>query len=385
MLKSPSMAPHRNTPAASGVAVSGEPEGSLVNNGGAVFPLSSKFAPFVRVERCAPPAPLGGASGSVSSAAASAPAYSVAIHLQRRNLHDSDLQQFVGWFAACQQQLRQQSAPASLPPSAAAASPPPSAKAAAPPRAPPPRPVLFCSLDLSDNAITANGVWQLLRFFLVRCATVRLTKLKLYKNAIGNGGAVAVSMFIRSAAAKRCLALEELHLSHCCIGNTGCLYILEAVAAACPGASGVQTAHSAGVSGGEGSDSARQSGSSGSPCYPRFDGRRKLYIPLWIRLEYNVIKEPLGEIPAARRRGVGLLRLRERTPSCCCLGGCETRFCLGVSAFRAGSRLELFDAPSPERRRRPPGVFRGSPIPTATTLHSRAVLARLRERRPAGE
>ncbi|OEH75024.1 hypothetical protein cyc_08083 [Cyclospora cayetanensis] len=116
---------------------------------------------------------------------------------------------------------------------------------------------------------------------------MRVSKLKLYKNAIGNAGAAAVAGYISKTAAAGCLLLEELHLSHCDISNSGAVLVLDAVASA-------------------------QEQEGGQHVYPRMDARRKAYVPLWLRMEYNTITDPLITCTAAAAAAASGARMPAR-------------------------------------------------------------------------
>ncbi|PFH34283.1 hypothetical protein BESB_074350 [Besnoitia besnoiti] len=277
------------------------------------------------------------------------------VSLQRKGLRDSDIRDFVQWLSASlQQQLRQLSVGRGeplLPGGAGGAAPGVSASApavsggavpgagglskgdrgagdtegndkggegaaAAGVASEPVSPFLFtCCLDVSENFITADGLSHLLGFFQAHPSSFRLTKLKLYKNRLGDAGARVLAAYIQSSPllssasqstasgpstsssslrATRSVgiatasrqgklgagggapsapllpppALEELHLSHCDITAKGCLCLLDAVAAVAD--------------------------DKGRYLYPRYDAMRRSLVPLWLRLEYNHIQDPLS-------------------------------------------------------------------------------------------
>ncbi|CBZ55242.1 conserved hypothetical protein [Neospora caninum Liverpool] len=307
-----------------------------------LFGRHSRFSSALRFDRSS----LNGTSSVASdgsrnrlSLGASQQHVFMHVSLQRKGLRDSDIRDFVQWLSASlQQQLRQfppvgRSAPL-LPGGAAGAGPNVSSSAPAVSGAKPATglskgergendgaerggaedgaveplsPFLFtCCLDVSENFITADGLSHLLGFFQAHPSSFRLAKLKLYKNRLGDAGARVLAAFIQpasplpassSSAASGAFAsssaslrtsksvgnppaaragkptapppaLEELHLSHCDITAKGCLCLLEAVAAVMD--------------------------DKGRHLYPRYDQVRRSLVPLWLRLEYNNIHDPLG-------------------------------------------------------------------------------------------
>nr|PIM00567.1 leucine rich repeat protein [Toxoplasma gondii COUG] len=289
-----------------------------------LFGRHSRFSSALRFDRSS----VNGASslvadGSRSRGAGTQQHVSMHVSLQRKNLRDADIREFVQWLAASlQQQLRQfppvgRSAP--LLPGGVGAGAGPSVSASAPavsgakpasgaaksepaesegewpgageaPTGEALSPFLFtCCLDVSENLITAEGLSHLLGFFQAHPGSFRLAKLKLYKNRLGDAGARVLAAFIQpsllpttssSSSLRRSgaragkpspsppPALEELHLSHCDITAKGCLSLLDAVAAVVD--------------------------DKGRYLYPRYDQVRRCLVPLWLRLEYNHINDPLG-------------------------------------------------------------------------------------------
>ncbi|PHJ20683.1 leucine rich repeat protein [Cystoisospora suis] len=247
---------------------------------------------------------------------------SLHIALQRKGLRDTDIREFVQWLSSClQNQLRQfpstgRGAPL-LPGGVGAGGPAVAQVVASAPasggssssssggKVPAANnetcvPFLFtCCLDVSENYLTAEGLSHLLGFFQSHGASFRLAKLKLYKNRLGDAGASVLASFIQSAApllpsgtlsrggsgksgsstnvtssllpGQRLSPpppLEELHLSHCEITAKGCLCLLDAVA--------------------------QVRDERGRHLYPRYDSARRSLVPLWLRLEYNYIHDPVS-------------------------------------------------------------------------------------------
>ena len=156
------------------------------------------------------------------------------------------------------------------------------------------------SVDLAENSITGAGVTCLLSFLSSCCSTLKLSKLKLFKNSIGDAGAAAVAAYITKAAAAGCLLLEELHMSHCSISSSGALLVMNAVAAAAtPAADSSKESAAAAAASAAAAPAA-------TFVYPRLDSRKKSHVPLWLRMEYNAIADPMSPFAAAAAAAVAV-------------------------------------------------------------------------------
>lgn len=132
--------------------------------------------------------------------------------------------------------------------------------------------VFFVSLDLSENQLTCRGIAQLAKWFIKHSRYIRLRVLKVYKNLISDGGALALAGLIL----KQPSALEELHLSHNRIKTAGAEALFKSIGQArlkCYN----ETAKAAHMH-----------------VYPRPDPTRQEFLPVWIRLEYNNIADTHG-------------------------------------------------------------------------------------------
>jgi len=115
-------------------------------------------------------------------------------------------------------------------------------------------------VDLSDNSIGDAGVKALME--TLAALQLKVIRLKLFRNKIGNAGAVAVGDFLLKMGqfAPRSHMLE-VHLSHNFVGAAGVKHLCRAVAAA---------------------------GADGFPLYPRISGGYAA--PLWLRVEHCCIE-----------------------------------------------------------------------------------------------
>lgn len=120
------------------------------------------------------------------------------------------------------------------------------------------------SVELAENAIGSAGltaVLDALEKYRVSCKC-----LKLYKNKIGDDGGVRLARMVANQAS----AIEELHLSHNVLTQRTLVAICMAMG--------------------------KHEG------YPQL-GRSRLYIPCWLRMEYNHISRPLEVVEVLRRDG----------------------------------------------------------------------------------
>lgn len=108
-------------------------------------------------------------------------------------------------------------------------------------------------IDFSGNQLTCDGVISLLDYARQNAFSVR--HIRLYRNSIGDRGAQAIAKYINEAE----WPVEEVHLSHNRISATGLLAIMN-------------------------------SAEKRSDLYPRRHPSGNHYVPLWLRLEWNVIQ-----------------------------------------------------------------------------------------------
>ncbi|CAD2084494.1 conserved Plasmodium protein, unknown function [Plasmodium vinckei brucechwatti] len=141
----------------------------------------------------------------------------------------------------------------------------------------------YClNVDLSENYISCAGLKTLIKFILNYPDHIGINILKLYKNNIKDEGA----SLIKQAVYGQKIPIEELHLSHNFIQDDACKELLLSFVLAKRDANYI---------------------------YPRYDKFQNPYkhaqqIPVWIRLEYNCIRNPkeiLKEVEdcAKKKRG----------------------------------------------------------------------------------
>lgn len=128
-------------------------------------------------------------------------------------------------------------------------------------------PNYYClNLDLSENHITCAGLKILIKYILTYTDHIGINILKLYKNNIKDEGASLIKQIIYSQK----IPMEELHLSHNFIQDNACKELLLSFV---------------------------QAKKDINYVYPRYDKFQTSYkhaqqIPVWIRLEYNCIRNP---------------------------------------------------------------------------------------------
>eukprot|EP00927_Polykrikos_kofoidii_P078958 TRINITY_DN7575_c0_g1_i1.p1 TRINITY_DN7575_c0_g1~~TRINITY_DN7575_c0_g1_i1.p1 ORF type:complete len:754 (-),score=128.23 TRINITY_DN7575_c0_g1_i1:90-2351(-) len=123
---------------------------------------------------------------------------------------------------------------------------------------------VVANVELAENAIGSTGltaVLDALEKYNVNCKC-----LKLYKNKIGDDGGTRLARMVTNQAT----AIEELHLSHNVLTQRSLVAICMAMG--------------------------KHEG------YPQL-GRSRLYMPCWLRMEYNLISRPLDVVEALRRDG----------------------------------------------------------------------------------
>eukprot|EP00928_Gymnodinium_smaydae_P080290 TRINITY_DN6400_c3_g1_i1.p1 TRINITY_DN6400_c3_g1~~TRINITY_DN6400_c3_g1_i1.p1 ORF type:complete len:823 (-),score=174.34 TRINITY_DN6400_c3_g1_i1:319-2787(-) len=143
-------------------------------------------------------------------------------------------------------------------------------------KAEPPREIC-ANLELAENSIGSAGLVAVLDS-LQRC-NVSCKCLKLYKNKIGDDGGVRLARMIASQAS----VVEELHLSHNLLTQRSLVALCMTMG--------------------------KHDG------YPAL-GRNRLYIPCWLRMEYNNISRPLEVVQALKRDGEVSICLAEDRDQC---------------------------------------------------------------------
>eukprot|EP01071_Lankesteria_metandrocarpae_P003414 Lankesteria_metandrocarpae@DN2939_c0_g1_i2.p1 len=177
------------------------------------------------------------------------------------------------------------------------------------------------SVDASSNCVTGKGVTTLMNFLKTQSGRVRLKCLKLFKNLVDDAGARAIADYVESSG----VPLEELHLSHNRISKDGAFLVLRAFTdARClppkqyrsttgeniynstnaeqngssnstaePAQSAVSRPSASTIPSSSTASSSLVHSSSQQPyVYPRYDPQIVRRLPIWVRLEYNLINSP---------------------------------------------------------------------------------------------
>lgn len=137
------------------------------------------------------------------------------------------------------------------------------------------RRLIWLSLDLAENYMSDHGFNKIVAWLMTHVGTIRLRSLKVYRNSIGDSGAIALAELVELSP----WPIEEVHFSHNHIGNTGALRFMSAFLNCYQPQ--VYTDISA----------PNFKVVAGAPVYPRLDPHRPLYLPVWLRLEYNYIQD----------------------------------------------------------------------------------------------
>lgn len=136
---------------------------------------------------------------------------------------------------------------------------------------------ICANIDLNDNAIGNAGLTAVLDALERKCVSCKI--IKLFKNRISDEGGVRLAQAVR----RQTSAVEEIHLSH----N---LFSARTLVALCMAL-------------------AKHDG------YP-IVGRNRLYIPCWVRMEYNNIARPLEVLEMLRRHGPVTVCTAENRDQC---------------------------------------------------------------------
>eukprot|EP01053_Blabericola_migrator_P002696 Blabericola_migrator_1__2695@NODE_1766_length_3824_cov_139_495874_g1139_i0_p1_GENE_NODE_1766_length_3824_cov_139_495874_g1139_i0NODE_1766_length_3824_cov_139_495874_g1139_i0_p1_ORF_typecomplete_len1130_score138_25LRR_6/PF13516_6/0_0098LRR_6/PF13516_6/3LRR_6/PF13516_6/1_3LRR_8/PF13855_6/0_64_NODE_1766_length_3824_cov_139_495874_g1139_i01073496 len=133
--------------------------------------------------------------------------------------------------------------------------------------------IIWTNLDLSENHLGDAGITTLVNWWMSHLHVLRLRSLKLYKNVIADEGAAALGRLINVHP----WPIEEIHLSHNILTDEGAETLLKSFLfvnpqgqSPCP-------------------NSVRSDGQSVRSVYPRLDPHRGVFLPVWMRLEYNHI------------------------------------------------------------------------------------------------
>lgn len=143
-------------------------------------------------------------------------------------------------------------------------------------KAEPPAEVL-ANVELAENAIGSPGLVAVLDALEKHHVSCKC--LKLYKNKIGDEGGVRLARMV----ANQTSVVEELHLSHNVLTQRSLVALCMAMGK--------------------------------NDGYPLL-GRSRLYIPCWLRLEYNSIARPLEAVDILRREGEVPICLAENRDEC---------------------------------------------------------------------
>lgn len=184
---------------------------------------------------------------------------------------------------------------------------------------------IYNDIDFSNNELTSDGVALLLG--TLHDAGTWVTRLKLYRNRIENGAALAA--FIQHQEG----ALQELHLSHNLLPTAEALHV-------------VLTAVDA-------------RDSQGMPCYPHSEG----HIPFWLRLESNLVdseqfyRQLEGELSKRGKRMAETCCFVHKTGTKCVASHCTKRTVPQVHLTFINSQAwqdpPQYAAPQPASRWRP--------------------------------
>mmetsp|Transcript_54696 Transcript_54696/g.151731 ORF Transcript_54696/g.151731 Transcript_54696/m.151731 type:complete len:460 (-) Transcript_54696:94-1473(-) len=149
--------------------------------------------------------------------------------------------------------------------------------------------VFFAKVNASNNKLTAVGVRHLLRFLEV--LDLRLWSLRLDHNYIEDDGMALLVHLIQNSG----LPMEDLHCSHNRVTAKGARLLLSAL-----------STHGA---------------------YPRM-GSDGNFVPLWLRLEHNLIEDPVGLVSEAQNHGCSICHVRPQgaTRRCGMLNCCGCTF-----------------------------------------------------------
>jgi len=133
------------------------------------------------------------------------------------------------------------------------------------------------NVELAENAIGSTGLMAVLDALEKNHVSCKC--LKLFKNKIGDEGGFRLARVVANQAT----AVEELHLSHNALTQRSLVALCMAIGK-----------HDA---------------------YPQL-GRNRLYIPCWLRMEYNHISRPLEVVEVLRRDGEVSICTAENREEC---------------------------------------------------------------------
>lgn len=137
-----------------------------------------------------------------------------------------------------------------------------------------PNRITWINLDLSENHLGDIGICALVNWWLLHLNKLRLRSIKLYKNVIADEGAAALGRLVSAHP----WPIEEIHLSHNVLTDIGAEVLLKSFLFVMAPA-GVDTVSCP--------NSLTEPGS--RFVYPRFDPIKGVFLPVWVRLEYNHI------------------------------------------------------------------------------------------------
>eukprot|EP01054_Gregarina_sp_Poly1_P001824 Gregarina_sp_Poly_1__1823@NODE_1473_length_4052_cov_207_277290_g976_i0_p1_GENE_NODE_1473_length_4052_cov_207_277290_g976_i0NODE_1473_length_4052_cov_207_277290_g976_i0_p1_ORF_typecomplete_len1194_score141_48LRR_6/PF13516_6/0_012LRR_6/PF13516_6/53LRR_6/PF13516_6/8_NODE_1473_length_4052_cov_207_277290_g976_i0983679 len=156
--------------------------------------------------------------------------------------------------------------------------------------------VTWINLDLSENHLGDAGICALVNWWLTRLPVLRIRSIKLYKNAIADEGAAALGRLVRVHP----WPIEEIHLSHNVLTDAGAEVLLKSFLFVVPPSRDSMPCP----------NGLNNNGS--QFVYPRFDPVKSVFLPVWVRLEYNhisscdeVLRRTLLCLLEHQRRGSG--------------------------------------------------------------------------------